>query len=237
MASSRLLNQKKDHPTLYEKVLKPEAIVVGIFVAILTILIQVTYIFGSTRLKFPRDFGIETTDFNYPLVNDYNTLKWYFIVFVPQIISWFPPLFLLICLAFWPKHVPKQKMNEEDVDLAKGLHMLHVVISLLALVAFVMSIIYLGIDWTTCNQKQSGGHNVCSNIKLPCAIDYFTAPGKPTGYSYIQSCGITPTYSMAQLDKDPYFLTTFIAAVIMIPMMGFHVALIFVLLKDVPVKQ
>ncbi len=173
----------------------------GVVILLVSFLILMGYAFTCFHLRFHKALGLQTDDFNYPLTNEYNTIKWWFIVFLPVMLGMIP----LIMLALFLQYAYMSDTSQKDTFYSRS----HLIIVLLYLGILITGLVYLSLDWVNSNTVLHGGESLASDLRYCCAIDVLpTPPGKTLGCPYINACGIDPI-STHQLRDDPYFILTF----------------------------
>lgn len=189
--------------------------VFGIAILLISFVIWTGYLFTSLHLRFKKELGLNTVEYDYPLTNEYNTLKWWFIVLAPNVLGPVP----LVMLALFLHYMYIAETTTKDKFYSQA----HVIIVAVYIGFLITSLVYLSIEWTNSNTIAHGALSIASDFRFCCAIDVLPAPpGKTPGCPYISACGIDPV-STRQLIDDPYFVLTFIFDIGLIILAGLQI--------------
>lgn len=209
------------------------------------------YGFCSTRLRFYRTLAIGSSDFGFPTTDTFNTAKWWFMVIIPLSILPLVPLFMFLRLQFIDNinilsedptfkaatkkitgaHSSGTEPHMRIKDTKQTFQTLHTIICILALGLLITDLVFIGLDFDSCNSKtKGGGLSTCSDIGFCCATDVLpTPPGVTPGCPYIFNCAISPPVSTSMLKKDYYFIGKLVLNVILIVMVLIQLGLNFFL--------
>ncbi len=174
--------------------------ILGLAILIIGFFIWIGYVFSASHLRFIKALGLQSTEFDYPLTNSYNTIKWWFILFLPNVLGPVP----LVILALLLHYMYITETTENDVIYSR----LHLIVTILYIGVLVTGLVYIGIDWANANTIVHGADSLATDFRFCCSVDVLTPPGATPGCAYIQTCGSTPI-STHQLVDDPYFILTF----------------------------
>lgn len=221
----------------------------AIIVNVITLLATVFLIISLSGLSFKRTRSLSDSTFALQ-TNDFVGARYIFIYLIPVI------MIILSCLISFIRFVAlsvfdstnilekidkKSITSQEDLlsftDVLGSLRVAHSIITIITLIAFITSFIFLSIEYGNCNKiGPLGSKSICSDQLYCCATDVITPPGIVEGCPWIQSCsGLTPSVSTADLKPDPYFTYNFIVTSIIIILL--IPQLIFVFSKEYEKSQ
>jgi hypothetical protein len=202
----------------------------SIIVNVITLITIIFFIISLSGLNFKRTRILSDSTFALQ-TNDYVTAKYIFIYIIPVIVLIMTCLISfirVIALSVFDStnvldKVDKKSLSNQDeimsfVDTISSLRISHIIISIIALISFIISFIFLCIEYGNCNKiGPLGSKSICSDQLYCCSTDVITPPGIVEGCPWIQSCsGLTPSVSTLDLKPDPYFLWNFIINIVVI---------------------
>lgn len=130
-------------------------------------------------------------------------------------------------LSFYTTLISKRGLTEELDRFMDILKWLHLAFTLLAMIAFITSLVFLIIDFSNCNTLDSKNNNICNSLLYCCASDVLTPPGITNHCPHINSCSLD-VFTTHDLNPDPYFIWIFIMTILILVFLVAHFLLGYV---------